>query len=47
VVIFKKNRPKDMVVDLDHSPMIDMTDGEKIGKVSGCRSVSRGWNHAL
>jgi antitoxin Phd len=34
VVIFKNNRPKYMVVDLDNSPMIDMTDDEKIDFVA-------------
>ena len=29
-VIFKNNRPKYMLVDLDTSPVIDMTDDEKI-----------------
>ena len=29
-VIFKNNRPKYMLVDLDNSPLIDMTDDEKI-----------------
>ena len=34
VVIFKNNKPKYMLVDLDVSPMIDMTDDEKIDVVS-------------
>ena len=34
VVIFKNNKPKDMLVDLDVSPMIDMTDDEKIDVVA-------------
>ena len=29
-VIFKNNRPKYMLVDLDNSPLIDMTDDEKV-----------------
>ena len=33
-VIFKNNRPKYMLVDLDVSPMIDMTDDEKIDVVA-------------
>ena len=34
VVIFKHNKPKYMLVDLDVSPMIDMTDDEKIDVVA-------------
>ena len=33
-VIFKNNRPKYMLVDLDSSPLIDMTDDEKIDFVA-------------
>ena len=33
-VIFKYNKPKYMLVDLDVSPMIDMTDDEKIDVVA-------------
>lgn len=33
-VIFKNNRPKYMLVDLDNSPIIDMTDDEKIDVVA-------------
>ena len=33
-VIFKNNRPKYMLVDLDSSPVIDMTDDEKIDVVA-------------
>ena len=29
-VIFKNNRPKYMLIDLDASPIVDMTDDEKI-----------------
>ena len=34
VVIFKNNKPKYMLVDLDVSLMIDMTDDEKIDVVA-------------
>ena len=33
-VIFKNNRPKYMLVDLDTSPVIDMTDADKIDVVA-------------
>ena len=33
-VIFKNNRPDYMLVDLDNSPLIDMTDDEKIDFVA-------------
>ena len=33
-VIFKNNSPKYMLVDLDNSPLIDMTDDEKIDFVA-------------
>ena len=33
-VIFKNNRPKYRLVDLDVSPVIDMTDDEKIDVVA-------------
>lgn len=33
-VIFKNNRPKYLLIDLDNSPMIDMTDDEKIDVVA-------------
>lgn len=33
-LIFKNNRPKYMLVDLDTSPVIDMTDDEKIDVVA-------------
>ena len=33
-VIFKNNRPKYMLVDLEHSPIIHMTDDEKIDFVA-------------
>lgn len=29
-VIFKNNRPKYMVIDLEESPVLDLTDDEKI-----------------
>lgn len=33
-VIFKNNRPKYLLVDLENSPLIDMTDDEKIDFVA-------------
>ena len=33
-VIFKNNRPKYMVIDLEHSPILDLTDDEKIDIVA-------------
>ena len=33
-VIFKNNRPKFMLIDLDNSPILDMTDDEKIDIVA-------------
>ena len=33
-LIFKDNRPKYMLIDLDSSPIIDMTDDEKIDFVA-------------
>ena len=33
-IIFKNNRPKYMLVDLDNFPLIDMTDDEKIDFVA-------------
>ena len=33
-IIFKNNRPKYLLVDLDNSPLIDMTDDEKIDFVA-------------
>lgn len=33
-VIFKNNRPKYMLIDLDNSPILDMTDDEKIDVVA-------------
>lgn len=33
-VIFKNNRPKYMLIDLENSPVIDMTDDEKIDFVA-------------
>lgn len=33
-VIFKNNRPKYMVIDLDTSPLLDLTDDEKIDIVA-------------
>ena len=34
VVIFKRNRPKYMLINLDESPFIEMTDDEKIDFVA-------------
>ncbi len=34
VVVFKNNRPKLLVIDLDTEPQIDMTEDEKIGFVA-------------
>jgi len=33
-VIFKNNRPKYLLIDVDSSPIIEMTDGEKIDFVA-------------
>ena len=33
-VIFKNNRPKYMVVDLENSPLLELTDDEKIDIVA-------------
>lgn len=33
-VIFKNNRPKYMLIDIENSPVIDMTDDEKIDFVA-------------
>lgn len=33
-VIFKNNRPKYMLIDIENSPLIDMTDDEKIDFVA-------------
>ena len=33
-MIFKNNRPKYMVIDLDNSPVLDLTDDEKIDIVA-------------
>lgn len=33
-VIFKNNRPKYMVIDLENTPMLDLTDDEKIDIVA-------------
>lgn len=30
VIIFKKNRPKYMLIDIEKSPVIEMTDNEKL-----------------
>ena len=34
VVVFKKNRPKLLVIDLDTEPQIDMTEDEKLDFVA-------------
>ena len=34
VVIFKNNRPKYMLIDIENSPIIEMTDDEKIDFVA-------------
>ncbi|MBQ2677493.1 MAG: type II toxin-antitoxin system Phd/YefM family antitoxin [Firmicutes bacterium] len=34
VVLFKNNKPKYMIVDLDESPIIEMSDDEKIDFVA-------------
>lgn len=33
-VIFKNNRPKYLLIDMDRSPLLDMTDEEKIDVVA-------------
>ena len=33
-VIFKNNRPKYMVIDLEKSPILDLTDDEKIDVIA-------------
>ncbi len=33
-VIFKNNRPKFLLIDLENSPILDMTDDEKIDVVA-------------
>ena len=33
-IIFKNNRPKYMVIDLENSPMLELTDDEKIDIVA-------------
>lgn len=33
-VIFKNNRPKYLVIDMDNSPILDLTDDEKIDIVA-------------
>lgn len=34
VVIYEDNRPKYMLIDLEHSPILDLTDDEKIDVVA-------------
>ena len=33
-VVFKNNRPKYLLIDMDHSPLLDMSDDEKINVVA-------------
>ena len=33
-VIFKNNRPKFLLIDVDHSPVLELTDDEKIDIVA-------------
>ncbi len=33
-VVFKNNRPKYLLIDIDHSPLLDMSDDEKINVVA-------------
>ena len=33
-VIFKNNRPKYLLIDIDHSPVLELTDDEKIDIVA-------------
>lgn len=40
VVIFKNNRPKYILLDVDQSPLLDMTDDEKID-VAAARILKR------
>ena len=35
MVVFKNNRPKLLVIDLDTEPQIDMTEDEKLEFVAG------------
>lgn len=35
-VIFKNNRPKYLLLDIESSPVLDMTDDEKIDLVAAC-----------
>ncbi len=39
-VIFKNNRPKYLLIDLENSPLLDMTDDEKID-VAAARILKR------
>ena len=39
-VIFKNNRPKYMVIDLENSPMLELTDDEK-GDIVAARILKR------
>ena len=33
-VVFKNNRPKYLLIDMERSPLLDMTDDEKIDEVA-------------
>ncbi len=33
-VVFKNNKPKYLLIDMDHSPLLDMSDDEKINVVA-------------
>lgn len=33
-IVFKNNRPKYLLIDMDRSPLLDMTDDEKIDVVA-------------
>lgn len=39
-VIFKNNRPKYLLIDLDRSPMLDLTDDERID-IAAARVLAR------
>lgn len=39
-VIFKNNRPKYLLIDVEHSPVMDLTDDEKID-VAAARILNR------
>ena len=39
-VIFKNNRPKFLLIDVEHSPMLELTDDEKID-IAAARILNR------